>query len=116
MMPMGKGKDRRNGKDRRTHVDPRYRNADYPDLVDRREEERRDPEYGHIHGHPTRKWIMVIGAVVAVFLVYIFFFTCLIVSNQCPDKSGQKRTITFGYYHDNNRSQAEAFAETIDLS
>ncbi len=59
---------------------------------------------------------MLIGGVVAVFLAYIFFFTCLIVSNQCPDKSGPKRTITFGCYHDNNSSQAEAFAEKIDLS
>jgi len=113
---MGKQKDQRSGKDRRTHVDPRYRNADYPDLVDRREGDRRDPEYGPVHGHPTRKWIMLIGAVVAGLLIYIFFFTCLIVSNQCPSKSGPKRTITFGHYHDNNRSQAGAFAEKIDLS
>jgi hypothetical protein len=108
-------KERRTGKDRRTHVDPRYRNADYPHLVDRRKEDRRHPEYGPVHGHPTRKWIIVIGAVVAVFLVYIFFFTCLIVSNQCPDKSGPRRTITFGHY-DDTISQTGAFAEKIGLS
>jgi hypothetical protein len=113
MWLMANGKERRNGKDRRTHVDPRYRNADYPHLVDRREADRRDPEYGPVHGHPTRKWIMLIGAVVAVFFIYIFFFTCLIVSNQCPNKSGPKRTITFGYYDDNSGSQAGQF---IDLA
>jgi hypothetical protein len=108
--------DRRSGKDRRTHVDPRYRSSAYPDLVDRREGVRRHPEYGPVHGHPTQKWIILIGAVIASFLIYIFFFTCFIVSNRCPDKSGQKRTITFGYYNDCNRSQLEAVADTVDLS
>jgi hypothetical protein len=59
---------------------------------------------------------MLIGAVVAVFFIYIFFFTCLIVSNQCPDKSGPKRTITFGYYDNNTSGQAGEFAQEIALS
>jgi hypothetical protein len=108
--------DRRSGKDRRTHVDPRYRSSSYPDFVDRREGVRRHPEYGPVHGHPTRKWIILIGAVVAGFLIYIFFFTCFFVSNKCPDKSGPKRTITFGYYDDAQRGQPEACVYSLDLS
>jgi hypothetical protein len=59
---------------------------------------------------------MLMGAVVAVFFIYIFFFTCLIVSNQCPDKAGPKRTITFGYYDNNTGGQTGEFVDKIDLS
>ena len=110
----GGRKDRRSGNDRHRHVDPRYRSPAYPGLVGRGKGERRHTEYENVHGHPTRRWVILIGAVVAVLLTYIFFFTCLIVSNKCPDQRGRKRTITFGYYQeDYNRNDAGAFVGKI---
>ncbi len=59
--------ERRSGKDRRKYIDPRYRNAAYPDFFDRRKGgDRRKVSYQDFFGHPTRKVIILIGAVVAV--------------------------------------------------
>jgi hypothetical protein len=40
--------EKRSGKERRKHIDPRYRNAAYPEFVDRREVDRGKPPYEHI--------------------------------------------------------------------
>jgi hypothetical protein len=105
----GRRKDRRSRKDRRTHLDPRYRNAVYPQFVDRRKIDRRETPYEDsprlIREHPFRKWVVLIGVVIAAFLTYVFFFTCLIVSNKCPGERVRKRTITFGYYQDHSENQ-----------
>ncbi|UCG79590.1 MAG: hypothetical protein JSV60_06260 [Desulfobacterales bacterium] len=102
-------KDRRSRKDRRTHIDPRYRSAVYPQFVDRREVDRREPPHEDspplIREHPFRKWVILIGVVIAAFLTYVFFFTCLIVSKKCPGERVRKRTITFGYYQDYSGNQ-----------
>jgi hypothetical protein len=93
-------KERRSGKDRRKHVDPRYRNAFYPAFLDRRKGERRKPDYGQIdpliQEHPLRKWIVVIGVVAAVFMTYLFLFTNLIVGRKSWEERGRTQTITIG--------------------
>lgn len=110
-------KERRGGKDRRKHIDPRYRNPAYPKFVDRRKGERRKPTYEDfpplIKEHPRRKWVISIGVIIAVFLVYIFFFTNLIVCRKCPDTTVRKRTITLGYHQDHRTNDVSAFAEIL---
>ncbi len=107
-------KERRNGKDRRKHIDPRYRNPAYPEFVDRRKGERRKPTYEDssplVKEHPRRKWVILIGVIVTVFLAYVFFFTNLIVSRKCPDTTVRKRTITLGYYQDESVNRGSAFS------
>ena len=94
-------KERRSGKDRRKHIDPRYRNPVYREFVDRRKGEKRKPIYEEgdrfLKEHPIRKWIVVIAIVVTAFLTYIFFFTNFIVSKKCTEERRRKGTITLGY-------------------
>lgn len=94
-------KDRRRGKDRRTTVDPRYRNVLYPAFVDRRKGERRKPDYDQtarlIQEHPLRKWVVVIGLLSALFLAYLFLFTNFIVSKKSREERGRTQPITIGY-------------------
>jgi len=108
-------KERRNGKDRRKHIDPRYRNPAYPEFVDRRRGDRRKPIYEDssplAKEHPTRKWIVLIGVIIAVFLAYAFFFTNLIVYRKCPDTRVRQRTITLGYYQDEGVNRGSTFSE-----
>lgn len=103
--------ERRSGKERRRHVDPRYRNAAYPDFVDRRKADRRKPPYEDIppliKEHPLRKWKFLIAVLVAMFLICIFFFTNLILCRKCPYENVRKRTITLGYHQDNTVRQRE---------
>lgn len=107
-------KERRSGKARRKHIDPRYRNPAYPEFVDRRKGERRKPTYEDspplIKEHPTRKWVFLIGVMVTVFLAYVFFFTNLIVCKKCPDMTVRQRTITLGYYQDEGVNRVSAFS------
>jgi hypothetical protein len=111
----GSRKDRRSGKDRRIRIDPRYRSAAYPEFVDRRKADRRILLYGGASSltreHPIPKWVFLIGAVVSIFLIYVFFFTCLIVRNKCPDTRARKRTITLGYYQGLGGTHAAANTE-----
>jgi len=92
--------DMRRGKDRRKHIDPRYRNPAYPEFVDRRQGERRKPVYEDprhlIREHPAGKWITRIGLVVALLLVYLLLFTNLIVSKKVAEGTDRKCTITLG--------------------
>jgi hypothetical protein len=96
--------EKRSGRERRKHIDPRYRNAAYPEFVDRREVDRRKPPYEDIppliKEHPVRKWKVLIGVLIAVFLICIFFFTNLILCRKCPYEPVRKRTITLGYHQD----------------
>jgi hypothetical protein len=96
--------EKRSGRERRKHIDPRYRNASYPEFVDRREVDRRKPPYEDIHPlikeHPVRKWKVLIGVLIALFLICIFFFTNLILCRKCPYEPVRKRTITLGYHQD----------------
>ena len=101
----GVHRERRQCKDRRKHVDPRYRSADYSEFVDKRKDvERRAPAYEDvphlIKEHPRRKWVILIGLVIASFLIYSFCFTNLILEKKCIDEKVRKRTITLGYYYD----------------
>ncbi|MBW1740742.1 MAG: hypothetical protein JRJ42_06335 [Deltaproteobacteria bacterium] len=105
MALVGVFKERRSGKERRKYIDPRYRSTAYPEFVDRRKGDRRKPAYEDIppliKEHPVRKRIILIGVVAAVFLLYIFLFTNLIVSHKTTEEPCQKHTITLGYYQDN---------------
>jgi len=96
--------ERRSGKERRKHIDPRYRNPAYPEFVDRRIDDRRKPPYEDIapliKEHPVRKWKVLIGVLIALFLICVFFFTNLILSRTCPYETVRKRTITLGYQQD----------------
>lgn len=107
-------KDRRSGKDRRKYVDPRYRNCLYPTFLDRRKGERRKPEYDQIgpliQEHPLRKWIVVIGAVAAVFLTYLFLFTNLIVGRKSWEERSRTQTLTIGC------DMGDEMARPLDLS
>jgi hypothetical protein len=40
--------EKRSGRERRKHIDPRYRNAAYPEFVNRRDVDRRKPPYEDI--------------------------------------------------------------------
>ncbi|MBN1842656.1 MAG: hypothetical protein JW883_10300 [Deltaproteobacteria bacterium] len=83
-------KQRRSGKDRRKHIDPRYRNPAYPEFCDRRRGERRKPVYEDhrplIKEHPDRKWITLVGIVAAVFLMSVSILTNAGVSTKLASK------------------------------
>jgi hypothetical protein len=92
--------ERRTGKDRRQYVDPRYRNHLYPAFIDRRKGERRKPDYNQIQSliqeHPLRKWIIVLGVAVAIFLTYLFLFANLTVGRKTREERGRTQTLTIG--------------------
>jgi hypothetical protein len=92
--------NRRKGRDRRRHIDPRYRNPAYLGFVDRRKGERRQPVYEDacplIREHPTRRWITRIGVVVALVFVYLLLFTNLMVCKRVTEGTDRKCTITIG--------------------
>ncbi len=94
-------KERRSGKDRRKCIDPRYRNRLYSAFVDKREGERRKPDYEEVgplvQEHPLGKWIVVIGVLVMIFLTYLFLFTNFTVSKKLREERGRTRAITIGY-------------------
>jgi hypothetical protein len=96
--------ERRGGRERRKYIDPRYRSAAYPEFVDKRDADRRRPPYEDvpplIKEHPIRRWKVLIGVLIAVFLICIFFFTNLILSRKFPYDTVRKRTITLGYHQD----------------
>ena len=101
--------ERRSGKDRRQYVDPRYQSAAHPEFVDRRKGgDRRKLDYQHMPGHPVRKWIMLIGMLVVVFLVALFFVLSVALSHKSTHKTLRIKTITFGYYQPDRESQAWA--------
>ena len=93
--------EKRSGRERRKHIDPRYRNAAYPEFVNRRDVDRRKPPYEDIapliKEHPVRKWKVLIGVLIALFLIGGFFFTNLVRCRTCPYETVRKRTITLGY-------------------
>ncbi|MDY6954419.1 MAG: hypothetical protein SWE60_23185 [Thermodesulfobacteriota bacterium] len=92
--------NRRSGKDRRRHIDPRYRNAAYLGFVDRRKGQRRQPAYEEtsslIREHPVRRWTTRIGLVVALLFVYLLLFTNVIVCKRVAEGTDRKCTITIG--------------------
>ncbi len=93
--------ERRSGKDRRKHVDPRYRNPSFLQFVDRRMGDRRKPVYEEVHPfvkeHPLERWIIIIGILVVAFLMYVFFFTNLIATKRGAEERHRKGTIVLGY-------------------
>ena len=95
-MPM----ERRSNKDRRKHVDPRYKDPACPEFVDRRSgRDRRVGDYQHLPGHPNRKWIILIGIVVALCLVYFCLFTSFLLTKN-HRISILKKTVTLGHNED----------------
>ncbi len=94
------GRDRRGGKDRRKHIDPRYRSPDFPEFVDRRKSERRQPVYDEVapfvREHPIKKWVFVVGVLLAALLVYICCFTNLFLNRKSSRERDRKGTITIG--------------------
>jgi hypothetical protein len=100
--------ERRSGKDRRKYIDPRYQNAAYPEFVDARKGgDRRNPGYQDLPGHPTRKCIILIGAVVAVLLVYLFLIANFVLSKKSAHETVRKKTITLGCYQDHPRNHTQ---------
>lgn len=102
--------ERRNAKERRKHIDPRYRSAAYPEFVDGRKVDRRKLPYEDISPfikeHPVWKWRVLIGVLIAVFLICIFFFANLILCRKGPYETVRKRTITLGYHQDESVNKA----------
>ena len=97
--------ERRSGKDRRKYIDPCYKNAAYPEFVDRRKSgDRRKVSYQDYFGHPTRKVIILIGAVVAVLLVYLFLVANFVLTKKSAHETARKKTITLGCYQDHPRN------------
>ena len=89
--------ERRSGKDRRKYIDPRYQNAAYPEFVDTRKGgDRRKVSYQDLPGHPTRKFIILIGVVVAVLLVYLFLVASFVLTKKSAHETVRKKTITLG--------------------
>lgn len=97
---------RRSGKDRRRYIDPRYRNPEYPQFFDRRQGERRKPEYECrqplIKEHPDRKWLTVIGLAMAVFLIYASLLTNLGVASRltCLKKANVSSQMDLPFFFD----------------
>ena len=89
-------KERRRGKDRRKHLDPRYRNPDYPEFFDKRKGNRRKPEYetrpSFITEHPNRRWVTVIGIMTVSFLLYASVLTTISVDKKPQHKIGNMNT------------------------
>lgn len=86
-------KERRQ-KDRRRRIDPRYRNPNYPEFVDRRSgRERRGEEHegGVIFSEhlSERKTLLILGTVTAAILIYFFSLTFFHVC-EIPDSSLRK--------------------------
>jgi hypothetical protein len=80
--------ERRSGKDRRKHIDPRYQSAAYPEFVDRRSGvDGRKRSYHDLPGHPTRKLIIVMGVVVTLFIISLFFLTSLLLTEKCGSQN-----------------------------
>ena len=100
--------ERRNGKDRRKCNDPRYGNADFPEFVDRRKEERRQLDYENLPGHPARKWMIFIGAVVIALLIYLFLLTSLNLTRNCRYKTAPKTSIAIDYRQDHRWNHDQA--------
>jgi hypothetical protein len=106
--------ERRSGKDRRKHIDPRYQSAAYPEFIDRRiGRDRRRGSYQDLPGHPTRKRIILIGAVVALFLVYLFLLASFLLTKS-PHRSVRKKTITFAYHQDHEGNHAWALGGAMN--
>jgi hypothetical protein len=100
--------ERRSGKDRRKFIDPRYENAAYPEFVDRRKRgDRRKVSYQDFFGHRTRKVIILIGAVVAVLLVYLFLVANFVLTKKSAHETVRKKTITLGCYHDHPKNHTQ---------
>jgi len=92
--------NRRSGKDRRRHIDPRYRNPAYLGFVDRRRGQRRQPVYEEtsplIREHPARRWTTRVGVMVALLFVYLLLFTNVIVCKKVAEGTDRKCTVTIG--------------------
>ncbi len=98
--------ERRSGEDRRQHIDPCYKSAAYPEFADRRSGgDRRKRNYQDLPEHPTRKWIIVMGVVVTLFIISLFFLTSLLLTEKCRDKAAPKNTVTFAYHQDDERNE-----------
>jgi hypothetical protein len=113
-------KERRSGKDRRRHIDPRYRNRWYPAFVDRRGGDRRKPDYEQvdpfIQEHPLHKWIVIVGVLVAIFLTYVFLFANLTAGRKWRQDTGRTRPITIGCDMGNRIARALDRAESCPFS
>ena len=100
--------ERRSGKDRRKYTDPRYGSADFPEFVDRRKGGRRELDYENLPGHPARKWVIFIGAVVVAFLIYLFLLASLNLTKNCRYKTARKTT-TIDYHQDHRWNHGQTF-------
>jgi hypothetical protein len=101
--------ERRSNKNRRKYMDPRYQSPANPDFVDRRTGgDRRQVTYQDLPGHPARKWIILIGLVVGVFLIYLFLLANFFLTKN-PCRTVRKKTITFAYNEDNTGQHTSAF-------
>jgi hypothetical protein len=106
--------ERRSGKDRRQFTDPRFANQAYPEFVDRRKGgDRRRLDYQHIPGHPVRKWVVLIGGLVVVLLVALFFALSMSLRYKSTYKTVRRKTITLGQYQHDRESHTRA---TLPLS
>jgi hypothetical protein len=106
--------ERRSGKDRRQYVDPRYQSADYPEFVDRRKDgDRRKLDYQHMPGHPVRKRILLIGVLVAIFLISLFLIISVTLTQRSSHRPIRKKTITFGYHQDDAGHHAWAMRDSM---
>jgi hypothetical protein len=77
--------ERRRGKEQRQHIDPRYQDAAHREFVNRRKKgDRRKLSYQDLPEHPTYKRIILIGAVIGISLICLFFITNLILTKNVP--------------------------------
>ena len=96
--------ERRSGKEQRQHIERRYQSAAYPEFVDTRKGgDRRKVSYQDLPGHPTRKFIILIG-VVAVLLIYLFLVASFVLTKKSAHETVRKKTITLGCYQDHPRN------------
>ncbi|MBW2260238.1 MAG: hypothetical protein JRF18_07270 [Deltaproteobacteria bacterium] len=107
--------ERRSEKDRRQHVDPRYQSAAYSEFVDGRNGgDRRKLDYQHMPGHPVQKRIMLIGVLVVVFLISLFFILSVALTKKSTHKTFRKKTITFGHYQHGGEDRALALRNAVN--
>ncbi len=97
--------ERRGGKDRRQQIDLRYQSAAYPEFIDRRKGgDRRRPSYQDLPAHPTRKFVILMGVVVAILFVCLLLIASLALTNKSAYETSRKKTITLGFYQDHQRN------------
>ena len=111
--------ERRSGKERRKHIDPRYRSVSHAGFVDRRKFDRRKVAYQDmgalISEYPPVRWKVFIGILVAVFLICMCYLTHQMLSKKSLDRRGRKATITLGCHKNDSRNDAGPTERPLDL-